>query len=298
MAGRAEAPVFYGGQAVIEGVMMRGPERMAIAVRRPDRSVAVRDEEMPPWTRRFSLFRLPVIRGAVTLCEALVTGVRALMFSTNEAAGSEDEKLSQGEATFSLFLAVSVAVLLFVLLPTWVLRFAEHRVAGTFLLNLLEGGIRLLLLVGYIAAISVVPDIRRVLEYHGAEHKVIHTWEAGEDLTVANARRHSTLHPRCGTSFLMFLAVVSVIVFAFTGWPSLWERLAVRLAFFPLVAGIAYEAIRFSGRAARGGCPLWLTPLIWPGLQFQRMTTREPDDEQLEVAIAALRAAMGGAGRS
>lgn len=298
MAGQAEAPVFYGGQAVIEGVMMRGPERLAVAVRRPDRSVTVRDEAMPPWTRRSPLFRLPVIRGAVTLCEALVTGVRALIFSTNEAAESEDEKLSEGETTLSLLVAVVVAVLLFVLLPTWALRFAEHRIASAFLLNLLEGGVRLALLVGYIAAISRVPDIRRVLEYHGAEHKVLHTWEAGEDLTVDNARRHSTLHPRCGTSFLMFLAVVGVIVFAFTGWPSLWERLAVRLAFFPLVAGIAYEAIRFSGRAARRGCPLWLSPLIWPGLQFQRLTTREPDDAQLEVAIVALRAAMGGAGRS
>lgn len=298
MAGQAEAPVFYGGQAVIEGVMMRGPERLAVAVRRPDRSIALRDEEMAPWTRRLPLFRLPVIRGAVTLGEALVTGVRALIFSTNEAAESEEEKLSEGETTLSLLAAVLAAVLLFVLLPTWVLRFAEHRVTGTFLLNLLEGGVRLALLVGYIAAISRVPDIRRVLEYHGAEHKVLHTWEAGEDLTVDNARRHSTLHPRCGTSFLMFLAVVSVIVFAFTGWPGLWERLAVRLGFFPLVAGIAYEAIRFSGRAARRGCPLWLAPLIWPGLQFQRLTTREPDDAQLEVAIVALRAAMGGAGRS
>lgn len=284
----------YGGQAVIEGVMMRGPRRVAVAVRRPDGTVLVSGREVVPWVERSAVLKLPVVRGAVALVEALALGLDALMFSANQVAENEEEQLSRGEMTITMVLAVLAAVLIFVLLPTWVVRFAEPRIESTFALNLLEGLVRLAILVAYIGAISVIPDIRRVLQYHGAEHKVIHTWEAGEELTVANARRHSPLHPRCGTSFLLFLALISVVVFAFTGWPNVWERLAVRLGFFPVVAGVAYEAIRLSGRLSRGGPPGWLLPFILPGLWFQKMTTREPDDAQLEVAIAALRATLEG----
>lgn len=285
----------YGGQAVIEGVMMRGPRRMAVAVRRPDRSVVVRQDDIVPWNERWPILKLPVARGAAAVMEALTLGLDALMFSANQAADTEDEQLSRGEMASTLLVSFGLAILLFVLLPTWAIHFVEDRVGDPFWLNLLEGVVRLLILGAYIAGISLMPDVRRVLQYHGAEHKVIHAWEAGDALTVENARRYPTLHPRCGTSFLFLLALVSVLVFAFTGWPNIWERVLVRLAFFPIIAGLAYEVVRFSGRVARGGCPLWLKPLIAPGLWFQKVTTREPDDEQIEVAIAAMRAAVGGA---
>ncbi len=284
----------YGGQAVIEGVMMRGPRRVAVAVRRPDGSVFVSGRDVIPWGERWPLLKLPVVRGAVAVVEALVLGLDALMFSANQAAEEEEEQLTKGEMTITMVVAAAAAVIIFVLLPTWAVRFAEPLLHSSFARNLLEGVLRLLILGGYLAGISLMPDIQRVLQYHGAEHKVIHAWEAGDDLTVENARRYSTLHPRCGTSFLLFLALISIVVFALTGWPNVWERLAVRLGFFPVVAGVAYEVIRFSGRLSRGGSPAWLLPFILPGLWFQKMTTREPDDAQLEVAIAALRATLDG----
>ncbi len=293
---RPEAPVFYGGQAVIEGVMMRGPDRLAVVVRRPDQSVVVREKQVVPWTERWRVLRLPLLRGAAVLTETLVAGIEALMYSAEAAAG-EEEKLSRFEVAVTFLVATVVAILLFLVFPTWLVKHAERLVGSPVVLNLLEGLVRLGVVVGYIVVISRLPDVRRLLQYHGAEHKVIHTWEAGEALTVDNARRHPTVHPRCGTSFLLLLVLVSIVVFAFAGWPNLWERLAVRLAFFPVVAGVAYEVLRFAGRTARRGWPWWLRPLIWPGLQFQRMTTAEPDDAQLEVAIVALQAVQGRGGR-
>lgn len=282
----------YGGQAVIEGVMMRGPRRMAVAVRRPDQTIAVRDTEVVPWSARWPFLKWPVVRGAVGVIEALALGLDALMYSANQVAETEEEQLTSGQMTLSMVMAVFLAVGIFVVLPTWAIHFLEPMITSSFMLNLVEGALRFVILTLYIMSISLMPDIRRVLQYHGAEHKVIHTIEAGQALTVDNARRFPTLHPRCGTSFLLFLALISVFVFAFTGWPNIWERLLVRLGFFPLVAGLAYEVIRLSGRAFRGECALWLKPFIAPGLWFQKLTTREPDDSQLEVAIVALEAAM------
>lgn len=282
----------YGGQAVIEGVMMRGPRKMAVAVRRPDNSIVVRREEVVAWGERWRILKFPFVRGVATVIEALVLGINALMYSANQAIEEEEERLTKGQMSLTLVVSAVLAIGLFVVLPTWLIHYLESTVRDSFGLNLLEGLLRLGILTGYIVGISLLPDIRRVLQYHGAEHKVIHAWEAGDELTVENARRYSTLHPRCGTSFLLLLALISVFLFAFTGWPSLWERLAVRLGFFPLVAGLAYEVIRLAGRRGRGGCPAWLRPLIAPGLWFQTMTTREPDDSQLEVAIAALEATL------
>lgn len=284
----------YGGQAVIEGVMMRGPRRMAVAVRRPDRSIVVREEEIVPWNERWPVLKLPIARGAAAVVESIALGLDAMMFSANQAAETEEDQLSRGEMTMTLLIAAGLAIFLFVLLPTWAIHFVEGRVHDPFQLNLLEGAVRFLILGAYLGGISLLPDIRRVLQYHGAEHKVIHAWEAGDELTVENARRYPILHPRCGTSFLFLLALLSVVVFAFTGWPNVWERFLVRLGFFPIIAGLAYEVIRFSGRAVRNGCPLWLKPLIAPGFWFQRVTARQPDDDQIEVAIAAMRAAVGG----
>ncbi len=281
-----------GGQAVIEGVMMRGPRRTAVAVRRPDNSIVVRQQEAVPWGERWPILKLPFVRGTVAVAEALALGIDALMYSANQAVEDEGEQLTRGQMSLTMAVSVVLAVGLFVVLPTWLIHYLESAVKASFTLNLLEGLVRLGILAAYIVGISLLPDIRRVLQYHGAEHKVIHAWEAGDDLTVERARRYSTLHPRCGTSFLLLLALISVFLFAFTGWPNLWERLAVRLGFFPVVAGLAYEAIRLAGRRSRGGCPVWLRPFIAPGLWFQKLTTREPDDGQLEVAIAALEATL------
>lgn len=290
--GKGNSFTTYGGQAVIEGVMMRGPRKLAVAVRRSDRSIVIKEDEIVPWNERRLVLRLPVVRGAVAVIEAVSLGVGALLFSANQAAESEEEELSKGEMFITTAVAVILAVFLFVLLPTWVTHFLESD-GNSVRLNLLEGGVRFGVLILYMFLIGLIPDIRRVLQFHGAEHKVIHAWEAGDELTIENVRPYSTLHPRCGTSFLFLLVLVSVLFFAFTGWPNVWQRLLIRLSFFPLIAGLAYELIRFSGRVARTGTvPFWLRPLIQPGLWFQRITTREPEDDQLEVAIAAMQAAV------
>lgn len=272
--------------------MMRGPRKMAVAVRRPDNSIVVHSREVLPWGERYPVLKLPLVRGVVAVIEALALGINALMYSANQAVGEDEEPLTRGQINLTMAVSIVLSVLLFVVLPTWLIHYLETTVENTFLLNLLEGFLRMGILAGYIFGISLMPDIRRVLEYHGAEHKVIHAWEAGDELTVENARRYPRLHPRCGTSFLLMLAMLSVFLFAFTGWPSLWQRLAVRLGFFPLVAGVSYEVIRLAGRKNPTGCPVWLRPFIAPGLWFQRMTTREPDEGQLEVAIAALGATL------
>lgn len=285
----APETVMYGGQAVIEGVMMRGPERMAIAVRRADGQVSVSVQQLDPWARRWPALRLPIIRGFASMLENLSLGITALLYSANESAG-EGEQIGRGQMTLSVVVAFAVATLVFVAGPTALISGLRDVLGNVVLLNLVEGLIRIGLLVGYILAISRLDDIRRVFQYHGAEHKVIHTHEAGQELAVAAARGRSTLHPRCGTSFLLFVAVISILLFSFLGWPNLLVRVVSRLALMPVVAGLAYEVIRFSGRSKS---PL-LALAISPGLALQRLTTREPDDSQLEVAIAAFDAAYAG----
>ncbi len=274
----------YGGQAVMEGVMMRGPRAISIAVRRPDQEITVKTEPFISWTRRVRLLGLPVVRGVVVLIESLALGIGALVYSANESAESQEEKLSPLDTVLSVGLAVGLAVLLFVISPTLLTGLLGRHLSGVFFLNLAEGGVRIGFLLGYIIFISRMKEIERVLQYHGAEHKVIHAHEAGEELTVASVRKYPVLHPRCGTSFLLFVAVVSVFLFAFFGWPGLWQRVVIRVLTAPVLAGLAYEAIRLSGSSTT-----WLVRiLVWPGLLLQRLTTREPDDSQLEVAIKAL----------
>ncbi len=279
--------VTYGGQAVIEGVMMRGPGRIAVALRRPDGRIEVITQKFAGWAQGRPWLRWPVIRGAVALGEALVLGVSTLLLSAQEAAGTQGQKMGKAEIAGTLALSVALAVGLFVLLPTWMVVPLERAGARVWLLNLVEGLVRVLILLGYVAAISRISEIRRVLEYHGAEHKVIWTYESGGPLTVERARLHSRLHPRCGTAFLLVAAVVSILCFAFLGWPGLLWRMTSRLALLPLVAGVAYEGLRFSAR------PGLLSRLVaGPGLWLQGFTTREPDDGQIEVAVAALEAVL------
>lgn len=277
----------FGGQAVIEGVMIRGARGLAIAVRKPNGEIAVERRVFTPATQRYAILRLPFIRGVMALYYALVIGIDALLYSANQAAESEAEQVGRPEMIITTTVSFVIALALFVLLPTWIVHWSglTHPLA----LNALEGGVRLAVLIGYVALISRMPDIRRVLEYHGAEHKAIHALEREGRVTLETVRPQSVLHPRCGTSFLLLVALVSLITHLLFGWPDFWLRLAVRLGTLPLVAGIAYEFIRASGRAPSAW---WWRPVVAPGMWLQRFTTREPDDAQMEVAIAALDAAL------
>lgn len=279
-------PVQYGGQAVIEGVMMRGPRESAIAIRLPDGEIEVSRQEISSWASR-PILKLPVVRGFVALVQSLIVGTKALTFSANKAAGEEEEEeIGFAAMALTIVIAFGLGLLLFVGVPTGAAYLIQGKIPGVVWQNLLEGGIRLLVFFLYILAISRLADIQRVFQYHGAEHKAIYTYEAGQPLTVENARKFSTLHPRCGTSFLLIVVVVSIFVFAFLGLHPLWWRIVSRVLLMPLVAGVAYEILRFSARHLESP---WLHWMVVPGLLLQRLTTREPDDGQIEVALAALR---------
>ena len=274
-----------GGQAVIEGVMMKGPTRIATAVREPSGNIAVRVEPVHSLGDRFPLLKKPLLRGVIALGEALVYGIRALSFSA-QAAGEEGEELSSKEIALTMLAAFGLAVLLFVVLPTYATKFIQSVVSEPYLLNLFEGVLRLTIFFTYVGVISSLSDIRRVFQYHGAEHKTIYAYEAGIPLEIESIRKYSRLHPRCGTNFLLIVMVVSIFMFAFLGWPDLWLRILSRVVLLPLVAGISYEIIRFAGSCDN---PL-VAMLMKPGLWLQYMTTREPSDDQIEVAIRALEA--------
>lgn len=275
--------VQYGGQALIEGVMMRGPGRMAIAVRRPDQQISLVRENFVAWNQRYPILRIPILRGVAAFAETISIGINALLYSANQALG-EDEQIGKGEMTLSVALGLGLAILIFIIVPTIIMGIVKGRLGNVVLANLAEGGLRILFLLGYVWAISKMPDVRRVLQYHGAEHKTIHCLEAGEPLCVENVRRYPILHPRCSTAFLLFVAVISIFLFSFLGWPGIIQRILTRLAMLPVVAGLAYEVFKVTARVK------WLEPFTWPGLWLQRFTAFEPDDSQIEVAIAALEA--------
>lgn len=276
----------YGGQAVIEGVMMRGPRSVALAVRRASGDVAMEKEAVSPITDRHPWLKRPLIRGTFVLIDSLVLGMKCLSRSANMALEEEEEELSFREIVATIVVAFILAILLFILLPTGAVHLVRGYVGGVFLQNAAEGIIRIAVFLAYVWSISRMSDVQRVFMYHGAEHKVIHTHEHGEELTVDNARKYSTLHPRCGTSFLLVVMVVSIFVFALLGDGSLAWKVGSRIAVLPLVAGLGYEFIKFSGRYDNHR---WVRFLIQPGLWLQGMTTREPDDDQLDVAIRALK---------
>jgi len=275
----------YGGQAVIEGVMMRGPRSWAVAVRQPDGSIAVEKEETPAYTERCWFFRLPLVRGSIVLFDSLVLGLRALSKSANLAMDSEEEELSWREIAGSVLLAFFLAVLLFIVVPTGAAHLARYWIPGVLLQNVFEGIIRMAVFVAYLLVISRMKDIERVFMYHGAEHKVINAYESGEALTPENVGKYPTLHPRCGTSFLLVVLVISIFVFALLGGGSLWWKIGSRILVLPVVAGLGYEFVRASSRWRDKA---WANFLVAPGLWFQKLTTREPDDGQLGVAIRAL----------
>ena len=277
-----------GGQAVIEGVMMRGKTHVAVAVRQPDGEINVDVRPVNSISDRYPILKKPFLRGVVSLVESLVMGMKALAYSA-QVSGDEDEKLDSKEMALTIAVSAGLAILLFIVIPTWSMRFLTDITQDHMALNLAEGVLRMVIFLAYIAGISSMNDIQRVFQYHGAEHKTIYTYEAGLPLKVENVRPFSTLHPRCGTNFLMIVMLISMFIFTFLGWPSLWERIASRIVLMPVIAGVSYELIRYAG--AHTDNPL-VRIAITPGLLLQKLTTRQPDDSQIEVAIASLKAVV------
>lgn len=297
-----------GGQAVIEGVMMRGPESIATAVRKPDGEIAL-DKQPLGKIRKSKILKLPIIRGCINFFDSMIMGIKALMYSAKffdvdedgNAAEEEpsrfekwlEEKLGSEKAMnaviyFSVCLSLMFSVVLFILLPTFIIGFLKDFIGNHVLLTLAEGVVRIAIFLIYLTLVSQMKDIKRVFMYHGAEHKTIHCYENGEELTPKNVRKHTRLHPRCGTSFLLIVMVISIIVFSFISWDNPITRILLRLLLLPVVAGISYEIIKFAGRHDN-----WFTSLISkPGMWLQYITTNEPDDSQIEVAIEALKAVI------
>ena len=276
-----------GGQAVIEGVMMRDAHRTATAVRLPNGDIDVETRTVSSIRDRYLVLNLPLIRGSVIMVESLIIGMRALSFSA-QAAGEEDEQMTKKEIAMTILFALVLASILFIVIPTGAAHLAAAYTDDPVVFNLIEGGIRLMVFLLYIWGISFMGGIRRVFQYHGAEHKTIHCYEAGEALTVENVQKFPRLHPRCGTNFLLIVMVVAIVFHVFFGWPDLWLRILSRLAILPVVAGVSYEIIRFAGRSENH----FVHILITPGLWLQYLTTRPPADEMVEVAIESLKAVL------
>ena len=276
-----------GGQAVIEGVMMRDANKTATAVRLPNGEIEVETHPVTSIRDRYPVLNLPLIRGSVIMVESLVIGMRALSFSA-QAAGEEDEQMTKKEIAMTILFALVLASVLFIVIPTGAAHLAAAYTDDPVVFNLIEGGIRLLVFLLYIWGISFMGGIRRVFQYHGAEHKTIHCYEAGEALTVENVQKFPRLHPRCGTNFLLIVMVVAIVFHVFFGWPDLWLRILSRLAVLPVVAGVSYEIIRFAGRSENRIVRIMITPGLW----LQYLTTRPPADEMVEVAIESLKAVL------
>ncbi|MGZ3587415.1 MAG: DUF1385 domain-containing protein [Candidatus Limnocylindrales bacterium] len=315
-----DAPV--GGQAVLEGVMMRGVSTWAVAVRKPAPEAArtktpedagsatanggsathdggsspsptaatlgpmeVQTFPLVSWTKRRRAYRLPVIRGVVALAESLGIGLKALGISANAQLPEEEQEISGGAWAGTVVVAVVFAIGLFFVLPVGLTSLVKHQLGSSVLFWAVEGVLRTAIFLGYLVLLSRIPDLKRVFEYHGAEHKVISCYEAEDQLTPARAKLYSRLHPRCGTSFLLIVMIMAIFVFAPIGLPAWYLLLATRILGVPLIAGLSFEVIKWAGRNRR---KRWVQAIMYPGLQLQRLTTREPDLDQLAVAIAAL----------
>jgi uncharacterized protein YqhQ len=298
-----DAPV--GGQAVLEGVMMRGVSTWAVAVRKPLPEEVSKDGVDPergahgeievtsfPLTsilKKHRLLRLPIVRGVVALVESLVIGFKALGISANAQLPEDEKEISSGMWFGTIVVALALAVGLFFVVPVGLTSLIKDQLNSSFLFWLVEGIVRTSIFLGYLLLLSRLRDLRRVFEYHGAEHKTISCFEAGLELTPVNAQRFSRLHPRCGTSFLLVVMIVAIFVFAPIGLPAWYWLVLTRIVGVPLIAGISFEIIKFAGRNRRRR---WVRAVMWPGLQLQKLTTREPDLDQLAVAIASMEAVL------
>ena len=289
------API--GGQAVLEGVMMRGPSAWSVAVRKPDGEIAEVNRPISSVLLRHRWLRLPVVRGVIALGESLAIGFRALAISANYAAqeeGSDEpqKELTRGQLLFAFAIAIGFALLLFKVSPALITSWLP--IEGTTGFVVVEGVVRVTLFVAYLLVISLLPDLRRVFQYHGAEHKTINAYEAGDELAPERVAGYSLLHVRCGTAFLLYVMVIAIFVFAFFGQPAWYWLVASRILALPLIAGLAYEVIRFAGKRPQHRL---LRSLLAPGLWLQRLTTREPTSDQIEVSIRALREVLRLEGR-
>jgi uncharacterized protein YqhQ len=297
LTAQRDAPV--GGQAVLEGVMMRGVSHWAVAVRKPlpdgvDGAAAlgqidVQRYPLKPWSRRRRLYRLPVIRGVVALVESLAIGLRALGISANAQLPGEEQEISSGAWFGTVVVSLAFAIGLFFVVPVGLTSLVKHQLGSSVLFWLVEGLLRTAIFLGYLFLLSRIRDLRRVFEYHGAEHKVISCYEGGDALTPEQAKRYSRLHPRCGTSFLLIVMIMAIFVFAPIGLPAWWILVLTRILGVPLIAGLSFEVIKWAGRNRQRR---WVQAIMYPGLQLQRLTTREPDLHQLGVSIAALQAVL------
>lgn len=297
-------PTGIGGQALIEGVMMKGPREVAIAVRTPDNQITIKKEALGGISRKFGINKIPLLRGAVALIDSMVLGVSSLTYSVElleETLESEKpdkfetfiKKIFKDKANdiilySSVFFALLMSVGVFILGPTFVVSLLRKFMDNHILLNLTEGLLRLALFTVYIMLVSKLEDMRRVFQYHGAEHKAIYCYEHGEELTVENTKKYTTLHPRCGTSFLFIVMMVSMLMFSLISWSNLLLRVVLRLALLPLIAGISFEIIRYAGKSQSPVMAL----VSYPGMMMQKLTTLEPDDSQIEVAIEALKSVL------
>jgi len=287
-----------GGQAVLEGVMMRGPSAWSVAVRKPDGDIAEVNRPIASVLLRHRWLRIPIVRGVIALGESLAIGFRALAISANYAAQQEDDdgevqtELSRGQLLFAFGIAIGFALLLFKVSPALITNWLPIESTGAFVV--VEGLVRVTIFIAYLLLISLLPDLKRVFQYHAAEHKAINAYEAGAELEPETVSRYSLLHVRCGTAFLLYVMVIAIFVFAFFGRPTWYWLIATRILLLPVIAGIAYEIIRFAGKHQQNTA---LRTLLAPGLWLQRLTTREPTLDQIEVSIRALREVLRLEGR-
>ncbi|WP_346885075.1 DUF1385 domain-containing protein [Clostridium sp. UBA4395] len=300
-----EKKTTVGGQAVIEGVMMRGTKGLATAVRLPNGSIEVKKESSESLTKKNKFFGFPIIRGFISLIESLIIGIKSLEYSASFFEDDEEESESKFDKWFdkvfkekgnsvlmgiSLVLSLAFSILLFFILPTALTSLVKKTItSNVVVLNIIEGIIRVIIFIGYIFIVGKLEDIKRVYQYHGAEHKTIFCYESGIDLTPENAKKFGRLHPRCGTNFLFLVMVISIIIFSFTGWQSIGQRVISRVLLLPVVSGVTYEVIKWLGKSDSKISKI----IAWPGLLLQKITTQEPDESMLEVAITSLKAAEG-----
>lgn len=296
MNNKAGFKTTIGGQALIEGVMMRGSSKIATAVRTPSGNIELKVEEAKDLSNKFKILKLPILRGAYKLIDAMVVGVNALMFSASFwEEDADDKKMSAWETFSTIAISLLLAVGIFMVLPSVLAGLLKNVLKSSILLNLFEGLLRLVIFFIYLKYITKIDDIKRVFEYHGSEHKSIHCYEAGEELTVENVKKYPIQHPRCGTSFLFMVMIISIIVLSFFGWPNPLMRVVTRIVAMPLIAGIAYEVNRYIGKNDNAICKL----IRIPGLKIQEYATvREPSDDMIEVAISSLKAVLPVEGES
>lgn len=283
-----KAKFHYGGQAVIEGVMIRGRKSAVTAVRRPNGEITTNSRPLSPiYTGRMR--KAPLLRGIIVLIEAMVLGISSLLYSANVSLEEEEEEITGKTVWLMISISVLLAVILFLVIPLFLTRLINPYINSSLVFHLIEGAIRLLIFIAYLKLVGLLPDIKRVFTYHGAEHKAVNAYEHGVALEVEAVKKHDKAHVRCGTSFLFVVLMIAIVVFALVGRPSLWLMILSRVLLIPVIAALGYEFIHFGANHAEN--PL-VRALIAPGLWLQGMTTKEPEDDQIEVALAALRAAL------